>query len=503
MAGLVWLRPSLLPVGFGREPFLALALAVSIAAGCGSPGGAGSGPADLAITNVNVVDVREGTVLRGRTVLVDGDRITRVLTGSAADAAASAATVVDGSGRYLIPGLWDIHVHFRGGEELIGENRSLLRLYLVNGVTTVRDAGGDMTPAILEWRREIADGRLLGPRILTSGPKLDGPRGGWDGSIRLTSPEQVPAAIDSLQAIGVDFVKIYDGTTSRDVYLAIIAEAKRRDMIVTGHMPVSVRVGEALDHGLDALEHLYYPFKGTAANEDSVTEAVIRSAATDSPLGLWAALSLVTPAHDEAIARRLYGAMAAAGTAVVPTLHILHTLSQVADTDHSVDPALRYIPPGIQQTYQRRVQGARRQSPEMRRERRALEDLMVRMVPRMHEAGVLILAGSDAGPFNSYVYPGFSLHSELEALVSAGLTPADALRAATVNAAEFMRRSDQVGEIREGHLADLVLLEKNPLEDITNTRSIAAVVFAGRVLDRVGLEGLLQSDVGNTPESGR
>lgn len=451
-----------------------------------------SAPADLLVTNVSVVDVAEGTVLHGRTVTIRDGRITGI--DAAGATAARAERVLDGTGKYLIPGLWDMHVHFRGGEELVGANRALLPLYVANGVTTVRDAGGDLTAHLLEWRREIEAGRMVGPRILTSGPKLDGPSGGWDGSIRLSSPDQVPAALDSLQALGVDYVKIYDGTTSRDVYLAILEEAKRRELIVTGHMPYSVRFHEAVAGGLDATEHLYYPFKGAAANEDSVTAAILDRQGTERPLGFWAALSLLMPRYDPALARRTFRQMAEAGTAVVPTLHIGSVLARVDDTGHSGDPELRYIDPALEATYAGRVRSARRASPEARAERRELQRMFVAMVPRMHEAGVVVLAGSDAGASNSYVYPGFSLHAELEELVAAGLTPADALRAATLRAAEFMRLGGEFGQVRAGYRADLVLLDASPLDDIRITRKIAAVILAGeRVLERAELKAMLEA----------
>lgn len=171
--------------------------------------------ADLILTNVHVVDVVEGVVLRDRTVAIEAGRISAVFTADEAQGLEVSSQRMETGGRYLIPGLWDMHVHFRGGDSVIEENRALLPLYIANGFTTVRDAGGDITSAIFDWRAQIAEGSLLGPRILTSGPKLDGPANGWDGSIRLSAPGQVAAAFDSLQALGVDCVKIYDGSTSK------------------------------------------------------------------------------------------------------------------------------------------------------------------------------------------------------------------------------------------------------------------------------------------------
>jgi len=470
----------------------ALFLTVVLGAGC-SAVAEYEPPVQLLIRNVNVVDVAEGVILPGRTVTIRDGRVSAVEEAAGPEEAAGAQEL-DGSGQYLIPGLWDMHVHFRGGEALIPENKALLPLYIANGVTMVRDAGGDITGSVLEWRREIEVGRLVGPRILTSGPKLDGPTGGWDGSIRLGSPEQVPAAIDSLETLGADYVKIYDGTISRDVYLAIVEETERRDMIVTGHMPMSVRFHEAVDRGLDATEHLYYAFKGSAANEDSVTTAVLDRLGSPDPLGFRETLNLLRIRYDDAVAQRTFRRMAEAGTAVVPTLHIGGVLAVVDETDHAADHGLRYVHPNIEATYAGRVEGARRASPEARSERHVLQRIFISMVPEMHRAGVTILAGSDAGPFNSYVYPGFALHSEMEELVRAGLAPLEALRSATLHPARFMRRGDEYGQVKPGFRADLVLLDANPLEDIRNTRGVASVIFGGgTVFSRAELDELLAS----------
>lgn len=483
---------------------VSLAALLALAACTHSPGVEAAPVAEvvsLAITSTSVVDVEAGRVLPDRTVLVAGDRI-RTVGESGRVRIPAGVPVVDGRGRYLVPGLWDAHVHFRGGEELAAANRDLLALYVANGVTTVRDAGGDLTERILEWRREIGAHRLVGPRILTPGPKLDGPAGGWGGSIRLSSPDDVPAALDSLAALGADYVKIYDGSISREVFLAILEEAGRRDLIVTGHMPFSVRFAEAVAGGLDATEHLYYPFKGAAANEDSVTAAILARRGTDRPLGFWAALDLLAPRYDEVLAGRLFARMAEAGTAAVPTLHIGRVLAGVAEADHSRDPELRYVAPALRATYAGRVEAARRSSPEARRARAALQRTFVGMVPRMREAGVVILAGSDAGASNSYVYPGFSLHAELEELVAAGLSPLDALRAATVRPAAFMRRGHELGQVREGYRADLILLDADPLREIAATRGIHAVVLDGRLLGRAALDSLL-SDAERGAAGGR
>lgn len=494
------LAAAALPSRAGRAPGgprtrraapLAVVLAAALAAcGGGADGGEGAseaGPYDLVVEDVRVVDVDRGTALEGSVAVRDG-RVAAVWPAGAVPEGVEAGRTVAGDGRWLIPGLWDAHVHFRGGEELREANRALLPLYPVNGITTVRDAGGDLTPALLAWRDSIGEGRLLGPRILTSGPKLDGPRPGWPGSIALADPSQVPAALDSLQALGVDYVKLYDGSMSPQVFMAAVREAEARGMTVTGHMPLGVDFAEAVEAGLDGTEHLYYVFKGTAANREEVTRRV-----RAGELGFWDALWSMLDTRDPAREAAVFEAMARKGTVVVPTLHIGNVLSNVERVDHGSDPELALIPPGVRETYRGRVESAERASLESRENNRALRDLMGAMVPRMRDAGVTILAGSDAGPFNSFTYPGFALHAELEALVEAGLTPAEALRSATTAPAAFLGLDDELGRVEPGYRADLVLLDADPLADIRATRSVSTVILRGEdVLDRETLGAVLR-----------
>lgn len=432
---------------------------------------------DLLIANVHVVDAEADAVLEDRTVGVSDGRIVAVWPASETPGGVEAGRVVQGDGRYMIPGLWDSHVHFRGGAELREDNRHLLALYPAFGVTTVRDAGGDLVPEVMAWRDSIRAGTLLGPDILTSGPKLDGPRPSWEGSIPLSSPGEVPAALDSLQTLGVDFVKLYDGTMPADVFMAAVRETEERGMIVTGHMPLGVDYLEAVEAGYDGTEHLYYIYKGTASNRDDISRRV-----NAGELGFWDSFWAMLGERDGDREAQVAAAMVEREAVMIPTLHIGDVLSTVELVDHSEDDFLQFIPQGIQDTYARRVNSARRSPPEVRENNRRLRVEMAELWLRMHEAGVRTLAGSDAGPFNSFVYPGASLLHELEALVAAGMTPAEALQSATTVPAGFMGLGDEVGRIGPGYRADLVLLEENPLEDIGATWSRNLVILNGERL---------------------
>jgi hypothetical protein len=449
-------------------------------------------PYDLVITHVNLVDVTAGNVRADQVVAIRGDVIQVVEKSSAKTY--PARRYLDAQGKYLMPGLWDMHVHFRGGDTLTQANKNLLPLFLAHGITTVRDAGGDLTPAIFSWRRQMSAGTLAGPRIFTSGPKIDGPQAYWPGSLEVETPAQIAQALDSLQKLRVDYVKIYDSKISGEAFLNVISAAEKRGLKTTGHMPYSVKLSDAVERGLDATEHLYYVFKACSGKEDSLTALVRRSLTTSKPLGLFAMLPAVEATYDPAAAARIFKLMAARKTAVVPTLFIGKTLAELPDTDHTRDTLLAYIDPKIQATYTRRVSSAKGQSTEAAQFRKKLEARFISMVPQLQAAGVLVLADSDSGgAFNSFTYPGASLLGELEMLVQAGLTPAQALRAATLNGARFMGVEGKAGTIAVGKNADLVLLEKNPLASIKNVRNINTVISRGKLYSRQDLASMLQA----------
>lgn len=430
-------------------------------------------PADLMVLDAKIVDMETGDIHENKTIEIRDDSITRIHEN---EIDFSARDTIRANGKYVIPGLWDMHVHFRGGQELIDENKDLLEIFVAHGVTTVRDAGGDITSAILDWKKEIEIGETTGPRIFTSGPKLDGSDATWDGSMELESTDEIPAAFDSLESLGVDYVKLYDSTIPADVYLAAIEEAEKRELPVTGHMPFTVDFNEAADAGLDATEHMYYVLKGASAEEEEITEAV-----QNEEYSFWPALTEVIETYDEQVAQDTYAQMAEERTAVVPTLHIGRVLAYLNEEDHSEDAFLNHIGPGIQETYEGRLEAAQNQSEEATERRRNLEQIFTDMIPDLHEADVPILAGSDSGPYNSFVYPGISLHEELEDLVEAGLSPLEALQTSVRNGPAFFDLSDRYGKVESNYAADLVILNSNPLDEIENTQDIHVVIARGEL----------------------
>ncbi|WP_296618399.1 amidohydrolase family protein [Marivirga sp.] len=378
---------------------------------------------------------------------------------------------LDLQGKYTMPGLWDNHVHFRGGTDLIAENQDLLGLFPKFGVTTVRDAGGDVTPAVMGWNEKINNGELVGPYIFTSGPKLDGPKPAWAGSITIENEENIEKALDSLQSINVDYVKIYDGSLSKENFYSIIEATEKRGMKVTGHMPMSADFKKAVSLGMDGSEHMYYVMKACSPKADSLTE-----------LGLgYGMMETITDTYDEQTARELFTELAQKEVYITPTLYIGKVLSQLADEDHSSDSLLNRIGVGIQETYAGRIESAKKAKVSGSQMREKVSTLAKEMIRPMFDAEVPILAGSDCGPFNSFVYPGEALWGELFSLTEAGLSPAEALKTSMIYGPAFFGMEDEYGSLEKGKVADIIILKENPLKDIKNLRSLERVILKGQL----------------------
>lgn len=440
---------------------------------------------DVVITNAQLIDFSSGE-LQTRSVYINDGKIVKILDSLVDDYVAEKN--IDATGKYLLPGFWDNHVHFRGGDSLIASNKELLKLFIANGVTTVRDAGGDLTTSVMQWKEDIAANKLIGPTIYTSGPKIDGPNATWAGSLEVENEEDIKTAIDSLQKIPVDFIKLYDSRISKDAYLNAIKEAERRNMITSGHMPFTVELSDAIDAGIDGVEHLYYVMKGCSSEETAVTGQLLKG-----EIGFWQAMPILQNTYDDAVAKSTFNKLRSNNVVVIPTLHIGHTLSYLDEEDHTNDEYLKYMSPGIQKTYEGRIKGALSASPEASRNRKKLDSFFGNLAYNLSKNDVTILAGSDSGAFNSYTYPGISIHKEMEALANAGLSPLEVLLTSAYNGAVFLKKDGDQGAIKENYIADLVLLNTNPLEDIKNTEDINTVIKNGNLYPRKELDSLLRS----------
>jgi len=442
---------------------------------------------DLLIANVNIVDVISGEIVPNQNIGIRNDSIIFIVSNADLFNVES-RTIYDKRGKYAIPGLWDMHVHFRGGKALIEENKNLLPLYTAYGISGVRDAGGDLTSSVMDWRNQIRAGTLIGPDIFTSGPKLDGPNGRWAGSIPVVTDDDVTNALDSLEGIGADYVKIYDSRISKEAYLGIITEAKKRGTITSGHMPFTVMLQDAVEAGIGSIEHLYYVLKGCSSAEAEVTQAVI-----DGKMGFWSSFERLMETYDEDIAKTTFQRLKENGTFVVPTLHIGSILTLMKEQSHDKDEMLDYIGDGIIKSYIGRVRGALSASSAITERNKRMRTMFRRLVPKLVDAGVLLLAGSDGGASNSYVYPGISLHNELAEMAQTGLTPIEALRTATINAARFMKTDKFKGSIEVGKQANILLLNVSPLSDIRNLKNIHMMISNEKIHTAKDLEALKES----------
>lgn len=444
--------------------------------------------ADLAIENVTVIDAVNGT-REAQTVLVENGLISAVLP-AAEDV--DAIETVDGSGRYLIPGLWDFHVHLTYDERFTD---AMAGLFLNHGITSIRDTGGPLDPVLAAVAPLKVEGATA-PRVFYAGPLLDGEYVVYDGNGRpplgIGNPdvETARANVARLAEAGVDFLKIYEMVTP-EIFEVLVEEASARGLPMDGHVPLSMRARDVGPH-VQSLEHLRNIEMDCVADGDVwVAERQARLANPDGISGGDLRSSLhnlqripAVEAYDEASCAEVISAMM--NTIQVPTLRLnaLGVMPPFARADW--DTLLDKLPADAAEEW--------REATEANGQGGPMRDLTygewsLFLVGLMHEAGVPIGAGTDT-PIG-FAAPGYSLHSELELLVRAGLSPLEALRAATVHPAEFFGLQGEMGTIETGRVADLVLLTANPLDDITNTRAIEAVVTKGQLLNRGALSALV------------
>ncbi len=461
------------------RPRIRLELVAAAALLCATPNQA-QAPAGartpIVIEHVTVIDTTGGPVRPGMTVEIEGGRITRVGRGSTAKAT-GAARVIDGTGKFLIPGLWDMHVHTFFGDWVPGGREVTLPLFIANGVTGVRDMGSDLD-AILGARQDVARGTLLGPRLIVSGPMLDGPKSQFPASISLATPEDGRRAVTMLKGRGVDFIKI-QSYVPREAYFAIAEECRKQKIVFVGHVPDAIRASEASSAGQKSFEHLIGVFEGSSTAEDALLKG---------PKG--PARFLAT--YDVAKEASLIALLAKNVTWQCPTLYWERGQWLVDAIDVTKDPDARYAPTSWRdKSWPKFKKGILKDldtDPLAVREKFVEHELAI--VRRLHRAGVPFLAGTDT-PAGVNVLPGVSLHRELERFVDAGYTPLEALQTATINPARFLDKSRDLGTVEKGKIADLVLLDANPLDDIRNTRRISAVVANGRYYSREQLDRIL------------
>ena len=431
----------------------------------------------LVVDNVTVVDVRTGKLKPDQTVILERHRIFSIRPSKSAKYPPDADRV-NGRGGYLIPGLWDMHVHLVFGDWFPDAKDISLPLFIANGVTSVRDMGSELD-VVQDWRTQIEAGQLIGPRILTSGPMLDGPRPRFPSSMAIASPEEARHAVDDLKAHGADFIKL-QSLLPRDAVLAIAEEARKREIAFAGHVPNAMRASEMSEAGMKSFEHLIGIFEGSSTAEDAFLEG-----------GKTEGRFLAT--YDEARAASLAALLAKNHTWQCPTLVWERGGNLLDVSDFSGDARVKYVPGAWKNKTWKRFTEEITQGygTDDIATRRKFIDKELEVVRMLEKAGVPFLAGTDT-PAGVHIFPGFSLHEELERFVAAGFTPLEALQTATLNPAQFFGMAGQLGAIEEGKLADMVLLSANPMEDIANTEKIAGVFVNGRYFSHSQIEKLLR-----------
>jgi imidazolonepropionase-like amidohydrolase len=450
-------------------------------------------PATIAITQVTVVDATGAPPQRNSTVLIDADKISAVGPDSSLEIPAG-ARVVDATGKYLIPGLADMHIHLMGAGEPAGSREFILPLLIANGITTVRDMGGDVAQ-LKKLKKEIESGGQPGPQIFFTGPYLDGNPPSFQPSIVVVTPAEADAAVRKLKSEGVDFIKI-QSRLKPVAYFAIAEAAHKENIRFVGHVPDSISPAQASDAGQASIEHLTGILLACSSREAELRQQQLNPPPrketprqTSLRQRAWQQAVLATYSHEKA--QQLYAKLLANHTWQVPTLPLLIELAFLTPaTDRASDPNLKYIPQNLQKIWkQGRAESLANKTAGDFQLRAKLVEASLKAVHDMHAAGIPLMAGTDSTAPN--LVPGFALHDSIADLVRAGLTPMEALQAATSNPAEFLGRSNEQGTIAPGQRADLVLLDGNPLEDIHNTQKIQAVFLKGKYLDRAALDALL------------
>lgn len=484
----------------GRLTRRALLLILTLAAGCGAP----QEQVSLIIDDVTVIDPRTERVLPGHAVAIREDRIVGVEPSSGRGSFVAPDSIY-GAGRFVIPGLMDMHVHVFQAEEVA---RPTLDLLLANGITGFREMGSDCwddgregAVCIEDLRRleeAVSRGERMAPRplALASAPV--------NGAIqRAELPEGAPAFLAPgtreegrelaarMAGRGVDLVKVYNNVP-KEAYFGLLEAAGPLGLEVSGHLPMGVSVLEASAAGQLTLEHardLPVACSGYGTAYRELMERAVTGEEGAEPPSAADRIRSTLQTFDEARCAQVLEALAANGTYLVPTHGTREMDFRASDPAYRSDERLKYILPPIRAGWEADLDRTARASPELVDLYGRFYESGLRLSALAHAAGVALMAGTDAN--DTMIFPGFALHDELTRFADAGIGEMAVLRTATSTPAEYLGRPDDLGTVSVGALADLVLLRRDPMADIRNTRSIEAVLVAGRVQDRAALDGLL------------
>jgi imidazolonepropionase-like amidohydrolase len=431
----------------------------------------------IVITDANIVDVRTGEVHPDQVIVIERNKILDAGPRKTTRYPRNAPTNINARGAYLIPGLWDMHVHLKFGDWFPRAQQIALPFFVANGITGVRDMGSDLE-TVQDWSNEIAGGRLLGPHIMTSGPMLDGPKPRFPSSVPIATPDDARRAVDNLKHSGADFIK-FQSLIPRDAVFAAAEEARAQDIAFEGHVPDSVRASEMSNAGMHSFEHLIGIFEGSSPLEDDF----LKGGKTETKF---------LETYDPTRASELAALLAKNHTWQCPTLVWERGGNLIDVTDFSKDTRAKYVPAEWKdKTWKKFSEEVQADfNGDTLETRKKFIEKELEVVQLLHKSGVPFLAGTDTPP-GVFIFPGFSLHEELQRFVAAGFTPLESLQTATLNPAEFFGMQEQLGTIEKGKLADLVFLDANPLDDIRNTQKVSGVILNGRFFSRSDQQKIL------------
>jgi imidazolonepropionase-like amidohydrolase len=441
----------------------------------------------LCIENITTIDAKNG-LLKNQTLIIKGGKIYKIATTNELKLSQK-NKIIDGSGKYLIPGLWDAHIHFAFIEELAP---NMLDLFLAYGVTGVRDTGGQID-FVKQWKEKSLANPKSTPRVMIAGPLLDGMPNVYNGSdashpplsTGLSSVNAVEKQVNMLDSMGVDFLKAYEMLTPKQ-FKKITQLAREKGLKVTGHVPLSMDVISASNAGLNSMEHMRNLELSCASNAEELLEdrkQLLGSGKNDTGAVLRSQIHKTQriPAienYDDNKANEVLRVLAKNETWQIPTL-ALYVSTRLKEN-------FNYLPDAIKKEWEK---GLKNRKSTLGRAQYA--EWMLKMVGKIHQNKIEIMAGTDT-PIG-YLTPGLSLHEELNLLVKSGLSPLEAIKTATLNPAKYFNLDTELGWIGENTWADLVILDANPLENINNTKSINAVLKQGNYFDRNKLDEILKN----------
>ena len=420
------------------------------------------------IQNVNIVDVRTGQIDQNKQVVIDSGRIVSIT--ERVDTPEQYSSRLDGTGQYLLPGLSEMHAHIPSPPTSQTRIEETLFLYLSNGITTIRGMLGH--PAHLELRERAANGELLSPRIITSSPSLNGNT--------VQTEEEARTKVETYAADGYDFLKIHPGI-QRDVFEVLAATAKKENIEFAGHVPVDVGIVRALELEYATIDHV-----------DGFLEGLVPEESIEDPAANGFFGYNFTPLADTTRVRELVRLSREQGVWVVPTQTLFERWFAPTTADEMLSqPEMKYMPKATLQNWrERKLQATGPDSGFDAEQWQQFTEIRRKLIKTIQDEGQGLLLGSDAPQI--FNVPGFSIHHEIETMRLAGLSPLQIIQSGTINVADYLGMSDTFGEIKPGLAADMMLVRRNPLEDLQALKELSGVMIQGQWVSREAIDQRLQ-----------